>query len=1304
MGPSLYRCALPAPADRPGVGNGRSATIRESWMAGLKRDRIRRAGLAALMLSAVMAVLAQGPSAAPPAPGTLSGKLTDLRSAPLGGVTVILRNQATGAEARTTTGRNGSYRFAGIEPGSYSLEAESGEKGRGRVEDIEVPSGHETRVQAAMSFEPFPVPAPGSVSPVLKSATVSSPPEIAPFSPTAAPVVLPRPDLSAAKSIRLAAAEISDQLPPGPLASLHLEPRPLTGPGLDSAMVRMPVPAMNLSAAIFAIRGAAAAMRFSLPRLDSAEESAQAAEPDSAAVTTNVSGEQLHELPASGRHWEDFLLDTPGAAAGSGSGQVAVRGAGHDPADTTIDGASVRLAFGGAAGSGSEQSAGDATGTETTNRGGNGRSWSGRGFLVSESAVRSVRIVAGNVEADGAHAAGGRAGVETESGTNQLHGQAFLFDRQNTWSARNPFTQWTQNTGTADNPSFTSAPFTPPDREFAWGFGAGSRIRRDRLFWFAALDGYRRNDPGVASAKNPEEIFALLEPTTPQIVVLSAQLGESPNQAYSDYLGVPRAGLAPAGLEQLAGLLGPAPRTASQWTGFARLDWQAAERHRFTLEGSGANWNAPGGGFTRVSESFGNHSFGSSHATREWLMARWEAFLTPNLLAVTQASAGRSVMSARPGTPSNFEKAFLGANSYGQLPQIVVDSRYGFTIGNPSRFGSGSYPDEHLYHGQELLEWVHGKLLLKAGGEFDHNTDAVTLLRNRTGTYSYAKVENFIADALAFQKFGLYNLFNFQNPHNCGVKSNSLGAMPCYSYFTQTIGPDFWQIGTNDFAGFATAQWQLNKVMVFSAGLRWEREQLPPPMKLLDNPDLPLTQRLPGLGDQWGPRMSLAIGDRRHWPVVRLGYGIYYGRTENATLLSAITQTGSLKGDLSFFIRPTDGLNHATETSAAPPFPSVLNGRPANVVTPGAVEYAPNFRNSEIHQAVAEVEKDLPSHLMLSIGAMMSLGRRLPISIDTNYNQAANPGTVMYNVVDKTGKGPIKSPQIKVPFYAMWPAGACPAGALLNVSGQCGRQLPNYQQVTEIFSRANSTYEAAVVRLSRNSQRGLSFHAYYTYAHAMDWNPNGTTLVAGSDVLDPEDFSQEYGTGNLDVRHSAAALVIYQTPWKLGHTAGRLFNGWLLSGIGQFHSGLPYSMRTTGAIPKELDTWGDPTIIGIGPGMNGSGGDNRVYGVGRNTYRYPETWKADVRLGKKIDLGEQRQLELLAESFNLFNHRNVTGIHTTGYSMESGTVGSLPTLNFLTVGTTGTDATTPAFGQPLNVNGTNFYRERQIQLGARLRF
>ena len=79
--------------------------------------------------------------------------------------------------------------------------------------------------------------------------------------------------------------------------------------------------------------------------------------------------------------------------------------------------------------------------------------------------------------------------------------------------------------------------------------------------------------------------------------------------------------------------------------------------------------------------------------------------------------------------------------------------------------------------------------------------------------------------------------------------------------------------------------------------------------------------------------------------------------------------------------------------------------------------------------------------------------------------------------------------------------------------------------------------------------------------------------------------------------------------------------------------------------------------------MNGSGGDNRVYGLtaaastttsAATLSAIPNTWKADMRLGKKFDLGEMRQLEMLAESFNLFNHQNVTEIETTGYTIDSG--------------------------------------------------
>ncbi len=1237
--------------------------------------------------------------------GSLAGKVTDLHSRPLEGVAVVLRNQATGAEARTITTKNGAYRFNGLEPGEYSLTAESPQLGRGQVEWIVVAAGHEARVQAAIELEPLPH------SPLLAALPVEVHPKIEkqPW--------LNRPVLE------------TETLPVGDVA-LTAEPvrlLPLRGQWVSSKVMQTTTIELNITLETEPLRTLALTGQ-SLPNSVPTKSAPQESGPAAPALSSKMSAAELQALPVSGRHWQDFVLDnTPTSTTpAGGQGEMSLRGAGQ-PAEIVVDGVSQRTAFGPTNDSGQGSQGRGPLGQGENPAGMAQVGIGGHGLAVSEAAIRTVETLAGNVEAASDRAAGGRMNVETERGANELHGQGFLFDRRNLWGAQNPFTQWVKETTPATYttvPIFTPESYTPPDRETTWGIGVGSRIRRNKLFWFAALDGSQRNDQGLSMVKHPDVFFA--QPSDDQMNVLCGRMGlieQGQTMVCTNAIAQGLAIYSPM-LEKLAGLLGPTPRTATQWTGFGRLDWQATERHRFTLEGIGAKWNSPGGGLTRVAETFGNHSFGSSIASEEWLLGRWEAFITPNLLAVTQASAGRVIQEALPETPSTYEQTLLAPNVWGQLPQIVVDNRYGFTIGNPSRFGQGSYPDEHLYHGQESLDWIRGKLLVKAGFEVSHNSDATSLLRNQTGTYTYSSVENFISDALAFQKFGISGELDPILQHTCDQTGRvwrdsagnprGQGSLPCYSYYSQMMGPSSWHLSTNDLAGYATAQWEASKRVVLSAGLRWEREQLPPPLTALLNPELSLTEKLPTLGNQWGPRVGLAVGSgEKHWPVLRLGYGMYFGRTGNLALETALTQTGSLAGDLSYFVRPLDGFNPPTGTSDAPPFPYVLRGSPGSVIMPGAVEFAPNFHNPEIHQAMAAVEERLPSHIELTASAMVSLGRRLPISIDTNLdtniNPAVNPG-ITYAVVDGAGLGPIKSPRITVlSYYASWPSSYGPSPA-----GFGGRLNPEYQQITQIESRANSTYEAAMLKVERHGRRGLSLRAHYIYAHAMDWNPNESAQVAGNDVLDPANFSLEYGVSNLDVRHSASAMVIYHAPWKLRGKAGKLGNGWMLSGVAQFRSGLPYTMRVTGSLAEEFI--GATPIVGLGPGMNGSGGDNRVYGqgsdgtpynIGRNTYRYPATWKADLRLGRRFDLGHMRELELLAESFNLLNHQNVTEVETTGYYIESGTPPATlggtpnpPTLNFLT----GLKANTTAFGQPLNINATNFYRERQIQFGLRMRF
>ena len=233
-------------------------------------------------------------------------------------------------------------------------------------------------------------------------------------------------------------------------------------------------------------------------------------------------------------------------------------------------------------------------------------------------------------------------------------------------------------------PVFTPRPYTPEDQEMIWGFGIGGRVRRQPLFWFVALNGSKRDDPGVSTVKHPDNFFA--QPSNDQMQVLSARLGLSGANPVVEGLGAYS-----KLLESLDGLLGPAPRTSSQWTGFGRLDWAVENAIGSRSKVPARSPIHPGGGLTRTSEIYGTHSYGSRRTDDQWMLGRGEAFLTPNLLAVTQASVGRQFQAATPDNPSPFEQSLV-SKSGAVCRKSTVDSRYGFTIGNPSHFGRWQLP------------------------------------------------------------------------------------------------------------------------------------------------------------------------------------------------------------------------------------------------------------------------------------------------------------------------------------------------------------------------------------------------------------------------------------------------------------------------------------------------------------------------------------------------------------------------------------------------------------------------------------
>lgn len=1206
--------------------------------------------------------------------GALCGRLTDLHSRPLAGVTLTAQQENSAARAQTVTAKNGNYCLMDLTPGSYTLTAESPQLGRGELGEIAVQAGCTAHVQAAMRFTPAPVSAPAGNAATKLSPTKEDLPAM-----TAAPPTVPL------------AAQLPKASQPAPATSALTLPERInthtSAPAILEALPQQTASATDMHEMTTASPRTAVQRAPDSVELSPGPARTAPVQTGTAEIGLTLDAEELQALPVRGHNWEEFAQAAPGATSAAAPASDTLEGASTEPAETTVDGVSTRLAYG----RGNERNRID----EEANDASADEAMAQSPAEVSEAAVGTLEVRSSQAAAQSSRAAGGRRNVSTARGGDSLHGQLFYYDRQSNWGARNPYTQWVKEStaGTTTTlPGFTAYAYTPPNHEISGGGGVGGPLRQRQMHWFLAADALHNNDPAVSTVRHPDLFFE--QPTNDRLQLLGAQLG-------SENAAIPKYG---AMLETLDGLLGPTARTQTHWNGFARLDWKMGERQTLLATFAATSTDAPGGGLTRTAEPYGTHSFGNASTAGQRALARWEYFLTPNLLASSAVAFSHNVHRPHPGTPSSYEQAF-NINVWNQLPQIVIDSSYGFTIGNPARFGQGDAPNERGVHLQESLDWVRGTLLVNAGVQMDYAEDRTTVLRNLSGTYHYANVANFVTDALAFTNYGIGGALSASNPHTCDQTGKvwrdssgglrGLGNYPCYSYYTQTMGPAGRHVSTNAWGGYAMAQWQPQKNLVLSAGLRWERTVLPAAIPALANSDLPLAGLTPRLGNNWGPRVSLALGSsRRAVPTLRLGYGMYFAPLPNRTLMTAMTETGSANGDLNFYLRPTDNRT----SGGAPPFPYVFAGEPLTVVKPGAVEFAQNFHSSEIHQAIVALEEKLAAHTSVTAAAMVSLGRRLPVTVDTNFDTSVNPGTITYAVSDSSGKGPIKAARLTVPFYANWPT----------TSGATGRANTSYQQVVAIASRANSTYEAAMLRLDRSTQRGLTLHASYTYAHAMDWNPNEGSVL-GTSVLDPANFALEYATSNLDARHTATMMLVYNTPWRLPRRAGLIANNWMLSGIGRYHSGLPYTMRTSGSLPKQFTTAGS-AIVGLGSSLNGLGGDNRIYGtgsnnvsynLGRNQYRYPSTWKADLRLAKNFPLEHARELQLLAESFNLFNHQNVTEIETIGYRIESGSsTGGLPTLTFMNGATSGSTA----FGAPLNVNATNIYRERQIEFGMRLRF
>ncbi len=343
--------------------------------------------------------------------------------------------------------------------------------------------------------------------------------------------------------------------------------------------------------------------------------------------------------------------------------------------------------------------------------------------------------------------------------------------------------------------------------------------------------------------------------------------------------------------------------------------------------------------------------------------------------------------------------------------------------------------------------------------------------------------------------------------------------------------------------------------------------------------------------------------------VIRVGLGYFADRT-------AINRDTALGGNPPFMPQTAilnaniDNLTGAG--SVVVPFTMTVNSR--SNVWPTAWEYN------------ATVQRQLRQRISLSAGYVGNRG--IHLQLKRNINQLLTPGTVYAY--------PTINPNALRPYVG---------AGIIDVSENSGLSWYNGLQ-----ARANST------------SGPVTYSVSYTLSKSLD----DTSIL--TDVLpNAYDKHSYWGRSDFNVTQALIFSYIYNLPFHGNSLANAFIAHWTLSGINQFESGVPFSVR------ENID------YAGIGPGsgnqfwnITGKTSGCRTSfilhkgatlycksaftapalgsfatGLNRNVFTQPGFLEWNLAVHKQFPVYEQATLEFRAEAFNLLNHSNWSTVDST---------------------------------------------------------
>ncbi|MDR3764012.1 MAG: carboxypeptidase regulatory-like domain-containing protein [Acidobacteriota bacterium] len=398
--------------------------------------------------------------------------------------------------------------------------------------------------------------------------------------------------------------------------------------------------------------------------------------------------------------------------------------------------------------------------------------------------------------------------------------------------------------------------------------------------------------------------------------------------------------------------------------------------------------------------------------------------------------------------------------------------------------------------------------------------------------------------------------------------------------------------------------------------------------------------------DEVAPRFGFAYDIFSDGKVLlRGGYGLFYGTTNSMLLATAMSNNG------------INVSNYTYSGSAVPTYPGILSSAGSiSAAIPSIWVVAPNFRNPVVQQMNLGLEIAIAKDTTLSVSGLRVKGDHMARTADVNMKTP-----VLTNVLDTNG--------VAHPYYI-----------------SPGRISSSFYRISEFQSNADSNYHALVVELKKRFSHHFQGSANYTWSHAIDNNPDATSVTIGSgdDAKEPMYPTMPWldrGNAGADVRNRLNVGYV----WTLDYGTHKglksaLLDGWSTSGIIIAQSGLPYSAMVSNLY-----------LLTNGASLSGLTANVRDSLVARNSLRMPATWEFDPRVTRDIKLPcEGVKVSLFAEGFNMLNRFNVSSVRTTELKYSGGVL------------TPQTQAVTKTayFGMPNMSSPT----QRIIQLGAKIVF